>query len=455
MKQTLSLLLLVLGCARLTAQEPPLLKISDNHKYLVTEDDRPFFWLGGTAWELIHRLNRDEVDRYLADRQSKGFTVVQTVILAELDGLNTPNAYGEKPLIGNDPTRINEAYFEHVDYVVEQAARRGIYLGLLPTWGDKYHMAWGVGPEIFTPENARVYGEILGKRYAGHNNIVWILGGDRWPKDGQDSAIVSAMAEGIRAFDSRHLLTMHPSGAQLASNFFNDPWLDFDMFQAGHDRTIRDFEYVWKAREVTPLRPVVNGEPRYEDHPDRFNALAYGWMDDSDVRSSAYWSMLAGAAGYTYGCHDIWQMFDMSREPVNGARNVWEAALQLPGSGQLKHLKALLEAFPWQDMRNDQALLLNENADDTTFILATIGADRDFMLFYTPMGKSVVPDLSRMQASRVKAHWFNPRDGHSLPIGEFDSADRPILTPWSAGRGSDFVLVIVDAASEFVLPDPF
>jgi hypothetical protein len=59
----------------------------------VTADGRPFFWLGDTAWELFHRLNREEATRYLEDRASKGFTVIQAVALAELDGLNTPNAY--------------------------------------------------------------------------------------------------------------------------------------------------------------------------------------------------------------------------------------------------------------------------------------------------------------------------------------------------------------------------
>ena len=29
----------------------PLLKISDNHRYIVTADDKPFFYVGNTAWE--------------------------------------------------------------------------------------------------------------------------------------------------------------------------------------------------------------------------------------------------------------------------------------------------------------------------------------------------------------------------------------------------------------------
>ncbi|RYZ80500.1 MAG: DUF4038 domain-containing protein, partial [Proteobacteria bacterium] len=73
------------------------LKISEDKHYFLTKDNKPFMWLGDTAWELFHRLNREQADKYLQDRAAKGFTVIQAVVLAELDGLNEPNAYGDKP----------------------------------------------------------------------------------------------------------------------------------------------------------------------------------------------------------------------------------------------------------------------------------------------------------------------------------------------------------------------
>src|SRR5512146_2122476 len=66
----------------------PRLKVSDNRRFLVHEDGRPFFYLGDTAWELFHRLDREDADRYLEDRARKGFTVIQAVALAELDGIS-------------------------------------------------------------------------------------------------------------------------------------------------------------------------------------------------------------------------------------------------------------------------------------------------------------------------------------------------------------------------------
>ena len=139
-------LAVVLGVAAYAQSPLPRLKVSSDKRFLVTSDGKPFFWLGDTAWELFHRLNREDAEKYLKNRAERRFTVVQAVVLAELDGLNDPNAYGERPLVGNDPARPNEAYFAHVDWIVKRANALGIYVGMLPTWGDKWNKKWGVGP---------------------------------------------------------------------------------------------------------------------------------------------------------------------------------------------------------------------------------------------------------------------------------------------------------------------
>ena len=77
-----------------------MLKVSDNKRFLVDEDGRPFFYLGDTAWELFHRLTLEEARYYLNDRATKHFTVIQAVVLAEIDGLHVPNMNGDTPLYG-------------------------------------------------------------------------------------------------------------------------------------------------------------------------------------------------------------------------------------------------------------------------------------------------------------------------------------------------------------------
>ena len=70
------------------------LKVTENRRYLQYENGKPFFYLGDTAWELFHRLNREEAAQYLSNRSQKGFTVIQAVVLAQLGGLTVPNRFG-------------------------------------------------------------------------------------------------------------------------------------------------------------------------------------------------------------------------------------------------------------------------------------------------------------------------------------------------------------------------
>ncbi len=436
---------------QLAGQNLSQLKISDNQRYITTMDNEPFFWLGGTAWELIHRLTKEEIDLYLTDRAKKGFTIIQTVVLAELDGLNTPNAYGHKPLIDNNPEKLNEKYFEIVDYVIDKSEQLGLYVGLLPTWGDKFNLLeWGVGPEIFDAHNAEVFGELLAKRYLSKSNIIWVLGGDRKPANDEDSEIIRAMAKGINNVDSIHLITYHAPGGENAINFFNENWLDIDMFQSGHNREAKEYQFVIDSWNNEPKRPVINGESRYENIEDRFwDDGKREWLDDADVRVSAYWSILSGAAGYTYGCNDIWQMYDINREPIIQARTGWKTALDLPGSSQMGYMKHVFENLQWQLLKYDPSLIKNDNPEDESFIVAAISDNNDIIVAYTPMGKSVIIDVSKLQANKTMGYWFNPRSGEIKYIGEFDTKEQIEFKPWAEGRGSDFLLILSNKKLSF------
>lgn len=246
----------------------PQLKISQDKHYLLKKDGTPFFWLGDTGWELFHRLTREEAIEYLQNRTNKGFTVIQAVVLAEFDGLNIPNAYGAKPLIDNDPTKPNEAYFRLVDFIVNEANKRGLIIAMLPSWGDKWNKSTGgTGPEIFTPSNAAVFGEYIGRRYKD-KSIVWVMGGDRNLVDSEDYAIIRNMAAGLKKGDGgNHLFTFHPQGGESSYNFFKeDTWIDFHMSQTGHKAGNPDYNQNIKARSLAIIKPHVNGEPNYEDH---------------------------------------------------------------------------------------------------------------------------------------------------------------------------------------------
>lgn len=430
--------------------------VSANKRFILKEN-KPFVWVGDTAWELFHVLDRDSATYYLSKRASQGFTIIQAVALAELDGLNTPNAYGDKPLLNNDPTKPNEAYFKHVDFVIDKAAEFGLTIGLLPTWGDKvFKDRWGNGPEVFTAENAKIYGNWIANRYKNRKNIIWILGGDRNPRKGsQDSEIWRAMATGIveaHGGNDKVLITFHPQpNKEGASEWFHeDEWFDFNMFQTGHCRDNDVYNRITGSYERPNTKPVVDGEPIYEDHPVCFNANDLGTSNAYDIRKALYLDVFAGAFGFTYGCHDVWQMFRSIATPVNGPHLFWKNALELPAANQLKFLKRLIESRPILERVPDQSLIIENNNSAYERIQATRG--NDYAFIYSALGKGFTVNMEKISGSLLMAYWFNPKNGQVQEIGSFENRGIRQFTPPSSGYGQDWVLVLDDAAKKYPKP---
>ena len=48
------------------------LKVSENKRFLVTEDGKPFFWMADTAWELFHRCSKEEGRDVFAKKERAG-----------------------------------------------------------------------------------------------------------------------------------------------------------------------------------------------------------------------------------------------------------------------------------------------------------------------------------------------------------------------------------------------
>lgn len=449
MKKLLYVTLLIYLSINSSAQ----FSISTNKRFLLKEG-KPFFWLGDTGWELFHRLSRDEADQYLKRRSEQGFTVVQAVILAELDGLHTPNANGDTPLINDDPTTPNEKYFEHVDYIIDKAAAYNINMAILPTWGDKvFKNTWGTGPEIFNELNAAIYAEWLAKRYKEKTNILWILGGDRNPRGKKDIAIWRAMGKAImKATNNKAIITFHPQPNKLGSAewFHNEEWLAFNMFQTGHCREIPVYDCMQAAYNLQPLKPVLDGEPIYEDHPVCFNVKDLGTSNAFDVRRSAYLDLFAGAFGHTYGCHDIWQMHSPKREAVNGPHLYWQDAMELPGAGQMIYVKRLMESHPVTDRVPDQSIIKENNNVPAERIQATRG--KDYLFVYTTVGKSFRVNMGKISGTELQAYWYNPKDGKIIDIGKIVNKGVREFKPPTTGYGNDWVLVLDDALKNYNKP---
>lgn len=74
-----------------THNQPPRLAVHPDG-FLVTEEDRPFFYLADTVWMAFANLTVDEWERYLAHRRLQGFNALQISILPVTHDTSIRNA---------------------------------------------------------------------------------------------------------------------------------------------------------------------------------------------------------------------------------------------------------------------------------------------------------------------------------------------------------------------------
>lgn len=459
------------------------IRVSPNPRYLMTTDGQPFFWLGDTAWELFHRMTREEAEEYLELRRAQGFNVIQAVALAEFNGLHQPNRYGDVPLLQDDPTQLavtpgsnpaNEQeydYWDHVDFIINRIADKGMYVGLLPTWGDKVAQLWGEGPRVFNENNAAAYGAALAQRYARYWNVIWIVGGDRPAvykinRDGKeleidDRPIWRAMAMGIKRELPDAFITYHPAGGSYSTSSFihSEAWLNMNSFQSGHGSREAD-AWNWVSRDLAlkPMKPTLDMEPCYEDHPvnpwDGKWTRARGYFTAYDVRARIYRSVFAGACGVTYGHHQVWQFLNADLyPPINVGDTVigWRTALKAEAANQLHHLKRLMLSRPYFDRLADSTLIAADRGRDYTDIrVATRDQRGTYAFVYLPQNKPIAVDLRKLSGDQVAVTWFNPTTGRAERSAPIKSKGIVTLTP--PRHGTDWVLILDDASQGYTLP---
>lgn len=497
MKRFFSMLtLLVLSALSLTAgpdipwKNGPL-RVSDNQRYLVHANGKPFFWQGDTGWLMPERLNRDEVGFYLSRCAKAGYNVVQ---VQTINGVPAYNVYGASSHpSGYDFGGIDRpgvyGYWDHMDYIVETAGRNGIYIGMVCIWGGL------VKSGQMTEEEAVKYGTFLANRYKDAPNIVWIIGGDI--QGDIKPGVWETLARTIRSIDTGHLMTFHPRGRTCSSQFFPAAeWIDFHMFQSGHrrygqrmgnkdypipDNTEEDgWRYVEQSLAVSPLKPVLDGEPSYENIPQGLHHGTEPRWQSADVRRYAYWSVFAGACGHTYGCNDIMQFYRPGYGPAYFADTPWWEALDFPGFSQMQHLKHLMLTFPYEERIPDQSVIAANDslqaescslpvvktpqdqlppagtivpADSSLVVkrynrlVATRGSD--YLLVYNYTGRPMSVDLTKISGECKKAWWYSPATGEYSYIGECKHRVTEFV-PAQAGIGKDIVLVVTDAASDYI-----
>ena len=433
------------------------LKVSDNNLYIIHDNGTPFFWMGNTAWLLPERLNREEAEYFLAKDREAGYNVEQIQVL---NAIPTFNVYGHQANNAEfDFSKVSKpgvyGYWEHLDYIVDTAERNGIYIAMDCIWGSMLKQM-----DIKKAENL---GRFLATRYKDKPNIIWMIGGDIMGD--RSPEIWDAMARAIKKIDKNHIMTFHPRGRTTSAWWYNDrEWMDFNMFQSGHrrygqrngdgDYTIKDnteednWRYIDMSFEKKPLRPVSDGEPSYEDIPQGLHDLSAPRWQDYDVRRYAYWAVFGGCFGHTYGHNSVMQFIRPGLSASFGAEKAWWDAMKDPGYNQMKYLKWLMLTFPFTERIADQSIIAGQNGERYDRVIATRG--NDYLLVYNYSGKPMDIDLGKISGSKKNVWWMNPTDGKLTYLGEYDSKVTSFSYDAAYLRGSDRVLIAVDATKNYL-----
>lgn len=437
------------------------LEVSADGRFLQHDNGNPFFWLGNTAWLLPERLDRDEAAYFLRRCADAGYNVAQVQVV---NGVPTYNVYAQTALAdGFDFTNVDRkgvyGYWNHMDYIVDVAARYGIYIGMVCIWGN---LVKNGGMDV---EQAKRYGRFLAERYKDKPNIVWIIGGDIQGDIKTD--VWDALAMTIKSIDHNHLMTFHPRGRCTSARWFNDrQWLDFNMFQSGHrrygqrmndkvypipDDTEEDcWQYVDSAWKHKPLKPVLDGEPIYEDIPQGLHYADEPLWQAPDVRRYAYWSVFAGSCGHTYGHNAIMQF---ARPGVGGAyfadgdKKPWWKAMDDDGFNQMQYLKQLILSLPYFTRVPDQSIVI-DNGRRYDRLAATRGDD--YLLVYNYTGRDMRVDLRKASGGKKNVWWMNAANGRLTYLGCYDSKPTTFRPHSPEGNPGDGVLIAIDTDKDYI-----
>ncbi len=403
------------------------LQASQDGHFFQHSDGSPFFYLADTAWMLVNKLTEAEIRRLFEDRAAKGFTVIQALVFRDMFKPNTPNAAGVRPFATEADmwaVKLNPRWLEYVVRITHVAAEYGLVMAWLPTWGDKWNEhSNSAGPVIMDENSARVYCRGLSDALGECENVIWILGGDSPVQTQRHANIVRAMAEGIRSGASgNRLISFHPGGGNSSAIFHGEAWLDFNAMQSGHGRlNIPNYRTIDGLYKTLPHKPCLDMEPNYEGMPVGFGRQNdtepehRAFFNDYDVRRSLYRSVLAGAAGFTYGCEPIRQIYrsgDRCHSWDGRGIPTWTEGLAAPGSAQLDLLKRqLLERSYFTRVPAQEVLLGDAGREDTGPVVHTAAArcsDGRYILVYLPIRQMLDVDTSVLAADRVRVSVFDP-----------------------------------------------
>jgi hypothetical protein len=436
------------------------IKASPNGRYLLTADNKFFYYYADTSWHAPARMNQADIVTLLNDRKTKGFNTIQMSLLMFPNLGPVTNVYGDNPFVStydlsqpkevgartSDPNSPDYDYWDHIDYIINQAASRGMQINFVASWYGWGGWDWR---GRVTNTNATAYGTFLGKRFGDKPNIMWSLGGDNNPDTSGNSIIrvpsgldtsdktqaSRNMGNAIRNNESiRHLMSYHPVRNYSSSDFFKDQaWHTISYAYSDEEAyTIVQSDY----NRTNPL-PVINPEALYDNNTDAVNVInGYPVLSNQRLRAQAYWTYLSGGVGFAYGHMNIWD-----------AEPTWKNFIQAESTKDMQRLIGLFEKYKIElvpDHRSGNSTKMLTSGYGTYNLLnyatSARAVNNSVGLTYFPSSRgSIIVNLASFGGGSIKLSWFNPATAATATIGTYAGSGTTTVT-YPSGY-SDAVLV--------------
>jgi hypothetical protein len=381
----------------------------------------------------MQRLNREDADKYLENRKSKGVnSLILCMIASELVG--SENAYGDNPFLRYlDFSTPNPEYFNHVDYILRKAKEKGIAMFVFPAY-----LGYDMGqthPEGFYeamiengPDKMYEYGKYIGNRYKDYDNVVWAIGGDAAPEDAIEE--VRAMVKGIAETCGEQIFTVHNGRFNSGLDEYpGDKWIDLNStyadYQTAAQYLLNDYERNY---------PFYFIEGTYENS--KTTALY--------IRSQMYTPVLMGSEGYFYGNEQEYPFETGWQNP---------SVLESQGSQDLARSGRFFRTRAWYDLQPDIAhsflISGSGNLQTRDYAPAAVTSDGITGIVYTPDNRPLVIDLTRITGKESHGWWYQPSTGAAEDLGIIADADSVTFNPPAAG---DWLLVLDNASTNLPAP---
>ncbi len=412
----LALSLLVLAATAQAGEPVYPLRVSENRRYFIDQAGDPVFWLGTTQWQLFRDYTLGEARTIIEKSKGHGFAFAQVMLLGVGDGTKA-NVAGEKPWMSTDSLTPNEAYFKHVDAVVQMARKQNLVISM-----TIFHQRWR---NLITLEKARAWGKWIAQRYQDVPTIVWSMTPEAKP---EFLPLMRELATGLREGDhGRHLITFKPDPAPHPMGFAHEEsWLDFSCMQTWK-WVEQIYPMVTQEYALSPTKPVLMAEGAYEAGSEYGFEVTPLW-----IRRQAYYSFLAGAA-HTYGHNDSWRVLP-----------TWKLALDAPGVTQLGILKRVfLDRKEWWCLVPDQTVFASGGQTHGQILnLAARHPDGRWVMVYLADKATFSIHLAKLKGeSPVNARWLDPRTGDAKTIGRLPTSG---VVSFSTPEGWEDALLILE-----------